>query len=278
MTYRHWSVGTRSRMESQKDRRVKRCVWHSLGRVRYDTGLEIQDRVAAERIAETRPDTLLLVEHPPTITLGRRAVAEDVLWSPGDLVRHGISVARVGRGGQATYHGPGQLVGYPITRLSSGGRGVRNFVAGIEAVLIGAAGEFGVRAVQRSGHPGVWAGERKLASIGIEVRRGVSRHGFALNVDMDLSPFQAIVPCGTPGLVLTDLSRAAGGTITMEGASAAVLRAWRRVFGMIEEAEMSIEVSAPADERFRQQGNFRTEDIVEGAQPSPQQRPAADKG
>lgn len=223
---------------------MKRLVWRSLGLVSYGAGLEIQDRVAAERAVEARPDTLLLLEHPPTITLGRRAVDGDILWSRADLGRLGITVARVGRGGQATYHGPGQLVGYPIVRLGGGGRGVRQFVDGIEAALIRAAGDFGVRAERRSGHPGVWVSGRKLASIGVEVRRGVSRHGFALNVDTDLSPFQTIVPCGVPGLALTDLSRASGSRVSLNAAIAAVLRAWQGPFGMIEEESLDGEAAA----------------------------------
>jgi lipoyl(octanoyl) transferase len=214
---------------------VKGFAWCALGLVDYETALRIQERVAAERAREERPDTLLLLEHPPTITLGRRAVGADVLWSPHDLAQRGICISSVRRGGRATYHGPGQLVGYPITRLPRGGRGVRRFVRGIEAALIRAAADLGVRAACRTGHPGVWVGERKLASIGIEVRRGISRHGFALNVDMDLSPFQAIVPCGEPGLELTDLARAAGSTISLTAATAAVVRAWRSECETIEE-------------------------------------------
>jgi lipoate-protein ligase B len=152
-----------------------------------------------------------------------------------ELRRAGIAVERVGRGGRATYHGPGQLVGYPIVRLPSGGRGVRRFVAALESTLSDAVAAFGVAAGRHAEHPGVWVGDRKIASIGIAVTHGITRHGFALNVAMDLAPFSAIVPCGVPDLELTDLSREAGTEIAVLEAAAAVLQAWRRHFGMIEE-------------------------------------------
>jgi lipoyl(octanoyl) transferase len=141
----------------------------------------------------------------------------------------------VGRGGRATFHGPGQLIGYSIARLSSQGRGVRRFVSGIEALLLDVARVFEVTASRRPGHPGIWVADRKLASIGIEVRRGVSRHGFALHVDVDPRPFAAIVPCGMPRLEVTDLTREAHARISIEMAARAVLAAWRLQFGEIEE-------------------------------------------
>ena len=214
---------------------MSRGVWQALGVVPYPIGLEIQRRVAEERAGELRPDTLLLLEHPPTITLGRRAGEEHVLWDADRLARAGIAVERVGRGGGATYHGPGQLVGYAITRLSSQGRGVRRFVSRLEALLLDVVHSFRVQASLRTGHPGIWVGDRKLASIGIEVRRGVSRHGFALNVDVDARPFAAIVPCGVPGLEVTDLTHETGSRISMETAARRVLAAWWRQFGQIEE-------------------------------------------
>jgi lipoate-protein ligase B len=213
---------------------MKSGIWHALGFVTYRSGLVIQDRVAGERARGLRPDTLLLLEHPPTITLGRRASGAEVLWDAERLKSAGIAVERVGRGGGATLHVPGQLVGYAIVRLAHGGRAVRALVAGLEALLLDVARSFGLCADSRAGHPGVWVGQRKLASIGIEVRRGISRHGFALNVDVDLAPFRAIVPCGVPGLEMTDLTREVGATISMAEATDAVVRAWRARFGTME--------------------------------------------
>jgi lipoate-protein ligase B len=219
-------------------------IWHALGLVSYAAGLEVQERIAGERERDLRPDTLLLLEHPPTITLGRRASRNDVLWNPEALARAGIAVERVRRGGQATYHGPGQLVGYPIVRLSSAGRGVRRFVESLEEMLFDVIASFGGRAERRAGHPGAWVANRKIASIGIEIRRGVSRHGFALNVDMDLGPFSAIIPCGMPGLELTDLARAGNVEVDVSAAAAAVVRAWKRRFGEFEEERLDV-VEAP---------------------------------
>jgi len=210
-------------------------IWHGLGCVSYRAGLAIQDRVADERARGIRPDTLLLLEHPPTVTLGRRGSHRDLVWSVDRLVESRIGVERAGRGGGATYHGPGQLVGYPIVRVSHQGRGVRRFVADLETLLVEASRVFEVAAERRAGRTGVWVGDRKLASIGIEVRRGISRHGFAWNVDMNLEPFQAIVPCGEPGLRLTDLSREAATKITIAAASEALLGAWRNRFGPMGE-------------------------------------------
>jgi lipoate-protein ligase B len=223
---------------------VSYAVWRSLGPVSYGVALDIQERVASERSTDARPDTLLLLEHPPTITLGRRAGAAEVLWAPERLAAAGIEAVSTGRGGRATYHGPGQLVGYPIVRLPRGGRAVRDFVERLEAVLLEAASAFGVRAQRRPDHPGAWIGRRKLASLGIAVRRGITRHGFALNVDMDLAPFQAIVPCGVPGLEFTDLSRATGARVALDEAARAVVRAWRAQFGAIEEERDDVREAA----------------------------------
>jgi lipoate-protein ligase B len=208
-----------------------------LGRVPYGEALAMQDAVAAEVERGARADTLLLLEHPPTITLGRRSTADDLLDDEAQLVNRGFEVHRVRRGGGATVHGPGQLVGYPIVRLSGGGRRVRRFVAGIETVLAQVLATFGVSVEIRPGTPGVWATGAKVAAIGIEIRRGVTRHGFSLNVDMDLTAYASIVPCRTPSLVVSDLSRAARRPISVGLAAAAVAAAWASTFGCVEGAE-----------------------------------------
>jgi lipoate-protein ligase B len=209
--------------------------WRWLGRIPYADGLRLQQMIADERRRGLRPDTLLLLEHPPTLTLGRRAGAGDVLWSEDERVRRGIQTFRVHRGGGATYHGPGQLVGYPIAELGAAGRGVRAFVSGIEDVLAAAAAAFGVAAAPAAGRPGLWVEERKVASIGVEVRRRVSRHGFALNVDMDLEPFGGIVACNSPALRVTDLARTAGRAIAVTDAVGVVVEAWSRRFASLVE-------------------------------------------
>jgi lipoate-protein ligase B len=213
---------------------MRSSIWHALGLISYRRGLAIQNRVADERARDLRPDTLLLLEHPPTITLGHRATDADVLWDAERLGRSGIAVERVRRGGGATLHLPGQLIGYPIVRLAHGGRAVRAFVSGLEALLLDVARSFGALADRRRGYPGVWVNERKLASIGIQVHRGISRHGFALNVDVDVLPFRSIVPCGMPGLEMTDLSREAGTVVRVAEVIDVVARAWQAYFGTRE--------------------------------------------
>jgi lipoyl(octanoyl) transferase len=215
-----------------------------LGHVPYREALELQDDIASDVGRGARPDTLLLLEHGLTITLGRRSSATDLLADEAKLARRGVEIHRIGRGGGATIHGPGQLVGYPIVRLAAGGRRVRRFVASLEAMLVRAVGSLGVAAEVRPDAPGLWASDAKIAAIGIEVRRGVTRHGFALNVDMDLEPWTTIVPCRAPGLVVGDLRRVSGRRIRLEEAAVAVTEAWRAVFGG-EEARLATRSSPP---------------------------------
>jgi lipoate-protein ligase B len=168
-----------------------------LGRVEYREAVALQERLRAQVQAGELPDLLLLLEHPAVYTLGRRS-------EPGDLPVGGdIEVVETERGGKLTYHGPGQLVGYPIMHVPN----VRAFVETMETALIGALREAGVPAATREGRDftGVWVGERKIGSIGIHVSRRVSMHGFAVNVDNDLAPFSAVVACGLPGVRMTSL-------------------------------------------------------------------------
>lgn len=172
--------------------------WCLLGRVGYDAARALQGRLANDRAAGTCGDVLLLLEHPPVLTIGRHAAVP-----PGIL----LPVVRTDRGGKLTYHGPGQLVGYPVVALRAAGRGVRAFVAHLEEALCDAAATFGVAAHARPGLPGIWtATDRKLASIGLAVRRGVTLHGCALNVASSAEDgFADLEPCGLPGVRATSL-------------------------------------------------------------------------
>jgi lipoyl(octanoyl) transferase len=169
-----------------------------LGSVEYREAVALQERLRARVQEGELPDLLLLLEHPPVYTLGRRS-------EPGDLPAPvpGIDVVQTERGGKLTYHGPGQLVGYPIMHVPN----VREFVETMERALVTALAEAGVPADTRDGreYTGVWVGERKIASIGIHVSRRVSMHGFAVNVDNDLAPFEWVVACGLPGVRMTSL-------------------------------------------------------------------------
>ena len=191
----------------------------------YLPSLEAMRALRAQRARGEIADTLILVEHPPVVTVG-------VQGSDGEPLPPGIPVVPVERGGKGTYHGPGQLVGYPIVDLEPRGRDVRRFVSDVEELLIRAIAEVGVTGERVTGRRGVWvAGERKIASVGIAVESWVTFHGFALNVDMDLGAFRAFHPCGFPGSVMTSVSQELGHPVSTEAMRPPVLRAWDRIFG-----------------------------------------------
>ena len=170
-----------------------------LGTVPYREAWDLQRRLVEERREDRRPDTLVLVEHPPVYTLGRRAETGNVLMDAGARAAAGIDVVEVDRGGDVTYHGPGQLVAYPILRLA-GTRDVVDYVRTLEAAAIRAVADLGVAATTREGLTGVWVGREKLVAIGVRVAAGgVTSHGLALNVAPDLTHFGGIVPCGLEG-------------------------------------------------------------------------------
>lgn len=175
------------------------------GRTEYAAALARQAALVERRITGEIGDTLVFTEHEPVFTLGMRTGAEaHLLWDADRLTREGIATARTNRGGDITYHGPGQVVGYPILSLDRR-RDLHAYLRWLEDVLIGAVGHLGVTAGRRDGKTGIWVGDRKVAAIGVAVRRWVTYHGFALNVDPDLAHFQGIVPCGI---------RAEEGTVT----------------------------------------------------------------
>jgi lipoyl(octanoyl) transferase len=183
-----------------------------LGVVPYAEALARQRALAEDRIAGRIPDTLLLLEHPSVITLGRGTKATSLPLDADALRRRGIEVYEIERGGDVTYHGPGQLVGYPIFDLGAHRKDLHWFLRQIEEALIVALARFGITGERRASYTGVWTGGRKIASIGIHVRQWVTWHGFALNVSTDLSPFDLIVPCGIPDAVMTSVARELAGT------------------------------------------------------------------
>ncbi len=208
-----------------------------LGVVEYQAGLELQQRLVEERRAETIGDTLLLVEHPPVITLGARTRgrATHILASPDELARAGVTVHETGRGGDVTYHGPGQLVGYPIFDLRPDRCDVHRYVRDLEEALIAAVGRLGVSAGRVRGLTGVWAGpagrEAKLAAIGVRISRWISSHGFALNVGTDLGHFGLIVPCGIADRGVTSIEVLLGRSVPMAEVEEAVVSGIASVFG-----------------------------------------------
>ena len=207
-----------------------------LGRVDYGSGLELQARLVDDRRAGTIGDSLLLLEHPPVITLGvkTRGKTANIIASPETLAAEGVSVFETGRGGDITYHGPGQLVGYPIFDLRPDRCDVHRYVRDIEEALIIALREFGLEGRRVSGLTGVWVGpeqrEEKIAAIGVRISRWITSHGFALNVATNLKHFRLIVPCGIADRGVTSLERVLGRSVPMPEVEDAVIRGFRSIF------------------------------------------------
>ncbi len=199
------------------------CI-RKLGLVEYQPTLDAMRDFTAERDADTA-DEIWLLQHPPVFTQGQAGKAEHVL-APGD-----IPVVQAERGGQVTYHGPGQLVGYLMLDLRRRGLGVRELVTVMEQSLVDVLGSFGVEAAPKADAPGVYVAGAKIASLGLRVRRGCSFHGLALNVDMDLQPFQRINPCGYSGLQMTQLSDLVSGPVTIEEVAQRLAEALRQHLG-----------------------------------------------
>ena len=182
-----------------------------LGRIEYRAAWDLQKQLVSARAADRIPDQLLLLEHPPVLTLGRSSDPSHILADPSTLAARGIEVVRVERGGEVTYHGPGQLVAYPIVALARRGLHIRPLVRALEAAMIETCAALGVTAHRRDGHPGCWVagagGEpRKIGALGLRVERGVSYHGIALNITVDLDDFDLIDPCGMPGVPSTSVA------------------------------------------------------------------------
>ncbi len=189
---------------------ARELVVERLGRVPYARGLSLQQHLVSERQAGRTGDHLLLLEHDPVFTLGRNARRENVLF-PAELLRQrGFEVFETGRGGDVTYHGPGQVVGYPILQLPEERRDVHRYVRDLEEVMIRVCADYGVLAGRVAGLTGAWVGADKIGAIGVRIARWVTSHGFAFNVSTDLSAFDLIVPCGIRGRGVTSLERLLG--------------------------------------------------------------------
>ena len=207
------------------------CRWAYLGRVDYQEARELQHALVQARAEERIPDTLLLLEHPPTYTLGRRDKPSNMLLPREALEALGARVIEADRGGEITFHGPGQLVGYPIIGLRSWG-GPLKYVRALEATLIAALDTFGIHAGRIEGLTGVWANDAKIAAIGVRISRGVTSHGFALNVGTDLAWFQHIVPCGIPDHDVTSMECLLGRSLELEKVAAVAAEVFGRKMGL----------------------------------------------
>lgn len=206
------------------------CAVLEWNRIEYGEAWARQRRLVELRKAGAIPDVLILCEHPHVITLGRNARKENLLASPALLAARQVAVHESDRGGDITYHGPGQLVGYPILNLNEYRRDVVFYVRQIEETLIRAVASFGVEAARKTGMTGVWVGEEKLAAIGVHISRWVTSHGFALNVTNDLSYFDLIVPCGISDRRPTSLERLLDRLVAIEDVARAVVRSFGEVF------------------------------------------------
>jgi lipoyl(octanoyl) transferase len=206
------------------------CEAHDLGLMPYAEALALQQTLVQARKLDEIPDTLLLVEHPHVITLGRAANPANVLADPKVRASRGVELFETGRGGDVTYHGPGQLVGYPIINLAPDAQDVRRYVRNLEEVLIRAARDFGVAAGRKSGLTGVWVEDEKLAAIGVRISRWVTMHGFAFNVTTELDYFRLIIPCGLVDHGVTSLEKILDVPVEMGAVIASVVRHFGAVF------------------------------------------------
>jgi lipoyl(octanoyl) transferase len=193
-----------------------------LGLVEYEDGWALQRRLADSRRTGRSPDTLILLQHPHTYTIGRSGTRDHVYLTDSELAARGITCLAVDRGGDVTYHGPGQLVGYPIIDLGLN-PDVGTYLRTLEGCLTDVLGDFGIRAGRLAGYTGVWLGDRKIAAIGVKVAHGVTTHGFALNVATDLSMFRHILPCGIPDKGVTSMVVELGQAPAMEEVEEAVI-------------------------------------------------------
>lgn len=210
---------------------MTRCFALDLNTVGYGSAWDLQKRLHSLVAEGALPSVLLLVEHPHVYTLGRRGSASDILATPEVLDQKGVEVHYVDRGGEVTYHGPGQLVGYPIIDLRAWGGGPLKYVRALEDVLVTTLADFGIQSESVERPTGAWVGDAKIAAIGVKVSRGVTTHGFALNVDPDLSYFDQIVPCGMPDGKVTSMLALRPDLSDVRPVIPVLVRHFARVFG-----------------------------------------------
>jgi lipoate-protein ligase B len=206
------------------------AIWLDLGFLEYLPAFAIQEQALAARLDGRLPPTVILQENPPTFTIGRTGSPANILLAPAELERRGVQVVEVNRGGDVTYHGPGQLIASPLLYLGELGMNGNQYLHRLEDVLIELLAGWDIRAGKTPDAPGVWVGPAKIASVGIAVRHGYTFHGFSLNVNLDLTPFDWINPCGMPKLAVTSIERLSGRPVSMAEAREALRKALSRTF------------------------------------------------
>ena len=211
----------------------RECLVGYLGVVAYELACRLQQELLSARAEGLIPDVLLLLQHPPALTVGRFKGEDDIVVPREVLTRDGIDVFHTNRGGSITYHGPGQLIGYPVVNLKAKGLGVRQYMWSLEEVIIRLLHTIGIQGHRVADHGGVWVGDKKICSVGVNVSRHISTHGFALNVSNDLCYFRYIRPCGLASEVMTSVSELSGRSVEVETFVSDAIRCFSEVFGLI---------------------------------------------
>lgn len=209
---------------------LRECCVIRLGLCDYPEACRLQKDLLSRRISKSIPDTLVILQHPPVFTIGRKGGLDNLLVSPGELARKGIEVHRADRGGDITYHGPGQVVAYPILDLGRHGRDILLAISMYEEAVIRLLAGYGIEGRRIAGCPGVWVGSEKISSVGIGISNWVTYHGFSININNDLEPFSYIYPCGIRDRGVTSLSRALGGEVDEMDVVERLARAFGEVF------------------------------------------------
>jgi len=210
----------------------RECLTGYLGVVPYDLALKLQQALLSARVDGLIPNVLLLLQHPPAFTVGRFRGEGDIVVPPEMLTCEGITVFHTNRGGGITYHGPGQLIGYPVLNLKEKGLSVRQYIWSLEEVVIRFLHNIGIQGHRVADHRGVWVGDKKVCSVGVNVSRGISTHGFALNMSNDLRYFQYIRPCGLASEVMTSVSELSGRSVEVETLVSEAICCFSEVFGL----------------------------------------------
>ena len=206
------------------------CIVYQLGLIEYGDAYHLQRKLLSERLGGQIADTLLLLEHPPTITVGKSGKLENILASQAQLAREGVSLVFIDRGGDVTYHGPGQIVGYPIFDLRERGRDAHQYLRSLEEALIRTLNDFSIKSSRDKNHAGVWVRDEEIAAIGLSIRKWITMHGFALNVNTDLARFSLINPCGFTNRKATSMAHLLGHKVPIEIVTERLLAHFAKVF------------------------------------------------
>jgi lipoate-protein ligase B len=220
------------------------CLIYNLGLVEYARALKLQDEIVKERIAYGGSDVVLLLQHPPVLTIGASGGERNIIVPRDTLAEHGISICRTDRGGNITYHGPGQLVVYPILDLKTRGKDLHRYVRNLEEVVIRTLSDFSLQAHRISGYAGVWVGQAEVCAIGIKVTRWITKHGLAININNDMRYFSFIHPCGIPDKEVTSMSRLLGHQVAIGDVTPHIVSHFSEVFNLTVKQQPAEEIAS----------------------------------